>query len=49
MYDYQLENDFKELSIYDNLIKLDIKSYYGRVCTHHIEFRSGNGAEETSV
>jgi hypothetical protein len=49
VYDYQLENDSKELSIYDNLIKLDIKSYYGRVCTHHIEFRSDNRAEETSV
>lgn len=46
VYDEQLENDFQELSIYDNLIKLDIKSYYGRVYTHHLEFGSVNGTEE---
>ena len=39
-YDSQLENDFQELCIYDNLMKLDIKSYYGRVYTHHIQFEN---------
>ena len=37
-YDERLEEDFKLLSIYDNLIKLDIKSFYGRIYTHHIKF-----------
>ncbi|WP_308780128.1 hypothetical protein [uncultured Clostridium sp.] len=39
-YDFRLEEDFKLLSIYDNLIKLDIKSFYGRIYTHHIEFEN---------
>lgn len=39
-YDYQLENDFQNLCIYDNLLQLDIKSYYGRIYTHHIEFEN---------
>ena len=43
-YDFWLEEDFKFLAIYDNLIKLDIKSYYGRIYTHHIEFEN-NGDE----
>ena len=38
VYDSQLESDFQELCIYDNLLKLDIKSYYGRIYTHHIKF-----------
>ncbi|WP_243186714.1 hypothetical protein [Clostridium intestinale] len=38
VYDSQLEDDFQQLCIYDNLIKLDIKSYYGRIYAHHIEF-----------
>ena len=37
-YDRQLERDFNELCIYDNLIKLDIKEYYGRIYTHKIDF-----------
>lgn len=44
IYDSQLESDFQELCIYDNLLKLDIKSYYGRIYTHHIDFES-NGDE----
>ena len=39
-YDFWLEEDFKWLCIYDNLIKLDIKSYYGRIYTHHIKFEN---------
>lgn len=42
-YDFQLENDFNNLCIYDNLIRLDIKEYYGRIYTHKIDF---NGHEE---
>lgn len=37
-YDVQLENDFNNLCIYDNLIRLDIKEYYGRIYTHKIDF-----------
>lgn len=37
-YDRQLELDFNELCIYDNLIKLDVKEYYGRIYTHNINF-----------
>lgn len=40
IYDLQLESDFQELCIYDNLLKLDIKSYYGRIYTHHIPFEN---------
>lgn len=46
-YDFRLEEDFKLLSIYDNLIKLDIKSFYGRIYTHHIEFE--NPADERYI
>ncbi|KYH30444.1 hypothetical protein CLTEP_26570 [Clostridium tepidiprofundi DSM 19306] len=35
-YDRQLEEDFERLCIYDNLIKMDIKEYYGRIYTHKI-------------
>ena len=37
-YDVQLENDFEELCVYDNLIKLDIKEFYGRLYTHYLDF-----------
>lgn len=37
-YDIQLENDFNELCVYDNLIKLDIKEFYGRLYTHYLDF-----------
>lgn len=40
VYDEQLENDFQELCVYDNLIKLDIKSYYERIYTHNIKFEN---------
>ncbi len=35
-YDRQLEEDFEKLCVYDNLIKIDIKEYYGRIYTHDI-------------
>lgn len=35
-YDRQLEEDFERLCTYDNLIKIDIKEYYGRIYTHNI-------------
>lgn len=37
-YDLQLEGDFNCLCIYDNLIRLDIKEYYGRIYTHNLDF-----------
>lgn len=37
-YDEQLGNDFNNLCIYDNLIKLDIKEFYGRLYTHYLDF-----------
>ncbi|WP_215727449.1 hypothetical protein [Rossellomorea vietnamensis] len=37
-YDRQLEEDFNRLCIYDYLIKVDIKEYYGRIYTHLIDF-----------
>lgn len=44
-FDLQLESDFQQLVIYDKLMKLDIKSYYGRIYTHHIEFENKNRQE----
>ena len=35
---FKLENDFEELCVYDNLIKLDIKEFYGRLYTHYLDF-----------
>ncbi|MDA2597294.1 hypothetical protein PDQ40_16650 [Bacillus cereus group sp. Bc061] len=37
-YDRQLEEDFNRLCIYDQLLKMDIKEYYGRIYTHLIDF-----------
>ncbi|MCG7317907.1 hypothetical protein [Brevibacillus laterosporus] len=36
-YDKQLETDFERLCVYDNLLKMDIKEYYGRIYTHNIK------------
>jgi len=41
-YDNQLEGDFNNLCIYDNLVKMDIKEYYGRIYTHNIDFQGHN-------
>ncbi|NFL56933.1 hypothetical protein FDB79_15480 [Clostridium botulinum] len=35
-YDRQLEKDFERLCIYDNMIRMDIKEYYGRIYTHNL-------------
>ena len=43
-YERQLENDFERLCIYDNLLKIDIKEYYGRIYLHKIDFQ---GRKET--
>ncbi|WP_252243425.1 MULTISPECIES: hypothetical protein [unclassified Clostridium] len=36
-FDIQLEKDFERLCIYDELMKLDIKDYYGRIYTHRLD------------
>ena len=41
-YDKQLKEDFEKLCVYDCLIKLDIKEYYGRIYTHKIDFQDYN-------
>ena len=38
-YDRQLEEDFEKLCVYDNLLKSDIKEYYGRIYTHKMDFQ----------
>lgn len=35
-YDRQLEEDFERLCIYDNMLKMDIKEFYGRIYTHNL-------------
>lgn len=37
-YDRQMEEDYNKLCVYDILLKLDIKEYYGRIYTHDLEF-----------
>lgn len=41
-FDRQLENDFERLCIYDVLLKVDIKEYYGRIYTHYIDLENHN-------
>ena len=41
-FDRQLENDFERLCIYDVLLKVDIKEYYGRIYTHYIDLQGHN-------
>lgn len=38
-YDRQLEEDFKKLCIYDYLLRVDIKEYYGRIYTHYLDWQ----------
>lgn len=38
-YERHLEEDFNRLCIYDHLIKVDIKEYYGRIYTHLIDYQ----------
>ena len=35
-YDAQLNDDFMNLCLYDNLIKLDIKDFYGKLYSHYL-------------
>ncbi|MDO5516401.1 MAG: hypothetical protein Q4F66_02530 [Clostridium sp.] len=41
-FDRQLERDFEKLCIYDVLLKVDIKEYYGRIYTHYIDLQNHN-------
>lgn len=36
-YDHQLNQDFMRLCLYDCLLKLDIKEYYGKIYTHYLD------------
>jgi hypothetical protein len=36
-FEKHLEEDFNKLCIYDVLLKVDIKEYYGRIYTHYID------------
>lgn len=38
-YDKHLQKDFERLCIYDYLLKVDIKEYYGRIYTHNLDFQ----------
>ncbi|MFJ7370950.1 hypothetical protein ACIQVU_16105 [Lysinibacillus sp. NPDC098008] len=44
-YDRQLDKDFLNLCLYDNLLRLDIKSYYSGIYTHHLNY----GLEEVNI
>lgn len=37
-FDRWLESDFEKLCVYDILLKLDIKEFYGRIYTHYLGF-----------
>lgn len=37
-FEKQLQTDFDNLCVYDNLLKLDIKDFYGRIYTHYLDF-----------
>lgn len=39
-FENQIKMDFNNLCIYDNLLRLDIKDFYGRIYTHYLDFRS---------
>jgi len=41
-FDRQLALDFNHLCIFDTLLKLDIKEYYGRIYTHKLHFQNVN-------
>ncbi|HAT4315417.1 hypothetical protein [Clostridium perfringens] len=41
-FNIQLEIDFQRLCIYDVLVKVDIKEYYGRIYTHYIDLKGHN-------
>ena len=37
-FEKQLRTDFYNLCVYDNLLRLDIKDFYGRIYTHYLDF-----------
>lgn len=37
-FEEKLQKDFANLCVYDNLLKLDIKEFYGRIYTHYLDF-----------
>lgn len=37
-FEEQLQTDFNNLCVYDNLLRLDIKDFYGRIYTHYLDF-----------
>lgn len=39
-FEEQLQTDFNNLCVYDNLLRLDIKEFYGRIYTHYLDFGS---------
>ena len=39
-YSEKLEDDFNSLCIFDNLLKLDIKSFYGRLYLHNLDLNN---------
>lgn len=41
-FDRQLAIDFNHLCIFDTLLRLDIKEYYGRIYTHKLDFQNIN-------
>lgn len=41
-YEKQFQEDFERLCVYDNLIRMDIKEYYGRIYTHRIDYKDKN-------
>lgn len=41
-YDRYLEKDFNNLCIYDVLLRMDIREYYGRIYTHLIDYQGKN-------
>lgn len=41
-FDRHLEQDFEKLCVYDNLLRLDIHEFYGRLYTHYLSFNGGD-------
>lgn len=39
-FEKQLQSDYYNLCVYDNLLRLDIKNFYGRIYTHYLDFKN---------
>ncbi len=48
-YDKHLQKDFEKLCIYDYLLKIDIKEYYGKIYTHYLDFEDCNEVYLTNM